>query len=124
MSVLIPADPDIAAPETLGSRLVGYFAQLGRAIATTFEGLTVTSSWLFRRPSTLQYPDRIEKPVQEMLPESYRGTLEMDLLRCTGCLLCAKACPIDCLGIDVEKNAASGSREIVRFDIDIGRRTD
>jgi formate hydrogenlyase subunit 6/NADH:ubiquinone oxidoreductase subunit I len=98
-----------------------YFANIGRAITTTFEGLTVTSSWLFRRPLTIQYPDRIDKPVQEMLPDTYRGILEVDLSRCSGCLLCARACPIDAIEIKVEKNKETNVREITRFDIDIGK---
>lgn len=98
-----------------------YFGRIVRSVTTTFEGLAVTASWLFRRPITIQYPDKIEKPVQEMMPDGARGLLETDLDRCTGCLLCAKACPIDCITIELEKNAATGLREIRRFDIDIGR---
>ena len=98
-----------------------YFADIRRAITSTFEGLTVTSSWFFRRPMTIQYPDKIEKPVQEMLPESYRGLLEVDLRRCIGCGLCAKTCPIQAVQTKVEKNPATGVREIVQFDVDIGR---
>ena len=98
-----------------------YFAAIGRAIATTFEGLSVTSSWFFRRPLTIQYPDKIEKPVQEQLPEGYRGILEVDLQRCTACALCQKTCPIGAVQVKAEKNAETGVREIVRFDIDMGR---
>jgi NAD(P)H-quinone oxidoreductase subunit I len=98
-----------------------YFENILRAITSTFEGLSVTSSWLFRRPQTLQYPDRIDRPVQEQLPEGYRGILEVDLARCSGCLLCARACPIDCITIELAKNKATGTREIKLFDIDIGR---
>jgi len=98
-----------------------YFAAIGRAIATTFEGLSVTSSWFFRRPLTIQYPDKMDKPVQEQLPDGYRGILEVDLQRCTACALCQKTCPIGAVQVKAEKNAETGVREIVRFDIDMGR---
>jgi NADH-quinone oxidoreductase subunit I len=102
------------------SGLRAYGANIVHSAVSIFEGLTVTMSWLFRRPATIQYPDRIEKPVQEMLPDGYRGILEVDLLRCSGCLLCMRACPIGVITVETAKNAETSVREIVRFDIDIG----
>ncbi len=98
-----------------------YLGNIYRTVTSIFEGLSVTMSWMFRRPITVQYPDKTEKPVQEMLPDAYRGTLEVDLRRCVACLLCMRTCPIDCITIEVAKNAETGERELVRFDIDIGR---
>ncbi len=98
-----------------------YFGNIYRAVTTIFEGFTVTKSWMFRQPSTVQYPDKIERPVQETLPSSYRGILEVDIELCTGCSQCSKVCPIETIKIDVEKNAETKQREIKRFDIDIGR---
>lgn len=98
-----------------------YFRNVFRAAATIFEGLAVTKSWLFRRPMTIQYPDKIEKPVQEMLPATYRGILEVDLDLCTGCMLCSRTCPIGTITVNIEKNAETGNRDITRFDIDIGQ---
>ena len=60
---------------------------------------------IFRRPYTIQYPDRTPVRVQDTLPFRYRGILEVDLEICTGCLACERACPIDCIVIDVEKDA-------------------
>ena len=117
MSSLVPMrDSDSSWMTAFGE----YFANIGRAISTTFEGLSVTSSWLFRRPITIQYPDRMQEPVQVQLPENYRGVLEVDIGLCTGCLLCARACPIDAIDVKVEKNKETGVREITKFDIDIG----
>ena len=98
-----------------------YFANVYRAVTSIFEGLSVTMSWMFRRPLTIQYPDKIEKPVQDMLPDTYRGTLEVDLHRCVACMLCQRSCPINCITIEVAKNAETGEREFARFDIDMGR---
>jgi NADH-quinone oxidoreductase subunit I len=97
-----------------------YFDNIRHAVYSTFEGMSVTMSWMFRRPMTIQYPDRMEKSVQESLPENYRGLLEVDLDRCTACLLCQKACPLGCISIEVCKNPATGNRDMTKFDIDNG----
>ena len=97
-----------------------YFANIKHAVTSTFEGMSVTMSWMFRRPATVQYPDKIDKPVQEMLPDNYRGVLELDVDRCAACLLCAKACPLGCISIEVCKNQVTGNRDMTKFDIDIG----
>jgi NADH-quinone oxidoreductase subunit I len=107
------------APQRPSRGLRGYAANVHRAVTSIFEGLVVTMSWMFRRPATIQYPDRIEKPVQEMLPQNYRGILEVDIARCSGCLLCMRACPIGVIRIEVQKNEATGAREVTRFDIDV-----
>lgn len=106
---------------TQGAPLRAWLQDITRASTSIFEGLAVTMSWMFRRPATIQYPDRIDKPVQEMLPDGYRGILEVDLLRCSGCMLCQRACPIDCLDIVVVKDPQTKGRFIERFDIDIGK---
>ena len=71
---------------------------------TVFEGMAVTCSHFVRKPSTVQYPDRIDVRVQDTLPFRYRGILEVDLEICTGCLACERACPIDCIVIEAEKD--------------------
>jgi formate hydrogenlyase subunit 6/NADH:ubiquinone oxidoreductase subunit I len=103
-----------------GRGLATYIGNVIRSATSTFEGLAVTMSWMFRRPLTIQYPNKIDKPVQEMLPDTYRGVLEADVSRCSGCLLCARACPVNAIVLEVGKNTETGGREITRFDIDIG----
>ena len=97
-----------------------YFGNIRNAVASTFEGMSVTMSWMFRRPMTIQYPDRTEKPVQQMLPANYRGILEVDLDRCTACLRCEKACPLGCISIEVCKNPTTVHLDLSKFDIDNG----
>ncbi|MBF0429966.1 MAG: 4Fe-4S binding protein [Fibrobacteria bacterium] len=102
-------------------QLAEYFNAIGRTILTCSDGLAVTFSHLFRKPITIQYPDRTAKPLTEMLPERSRGILEMDQELCTGCSLCSKQCPINCITIDVQKNAETKERILNKFVIDIGK---
>ena len=85
------------------------------------EGLAVTFSHLMRAPTTIQYPDKTDIPVPQMLPVRYRGLLEVQMDICTGCKWCERACPIDCIAIDLAKNPESKRIEMTRFDIDMGK---
>ena len=80
-------------------KLADYFSSIQRTAKTTLEGMAVTFSHLFREPITIQYPDRMDRPVSEMLPERYRGLLEVQMDICTGCKRCERACPIECIAI-------------------------
>ena len=82
----------------------------------------MTFSHFVRKPSTVQYPDRTAIRVQDTLPFRYRGILEVDLEICTGCLACERACPIDCIVIDVDEGQADqASMLMTRFDIDMAK---
>lgn len=101
-----------------------YFSSIRSAAATIFEGMAVTFSHLFREPITIQYPDRLDRPLTEMLPMRYRGLLEVQMDICTGCKRCEKYCPIDCIAIDLEKRDTGGPKKetvMTRFDIDMGK---
>jgi formate hydrogenlyase subunit 6/NADH:ubiquinone oxidoreductase subunit I len=81
--------------------------------------MSVTFAYLFKRPITIQYPDRIARPINETLPERYRGFLEVDMAICTGCKACERDCPINCIVIDLSK--VGDVRAMTRFDIDMGK---
>ena len=98
-----------------------YFKNIVDTVTTIFEGLSITFSHFVRKPYTIQYPDRIEKRVQDTLPLRYRGILDVDLDICTGCLACERACPIDCITIEIQSNKPSKERVFTRFDIDIDK---
>jgi NAD(P)H-quinone oxidoreductase subunit I len=68
---------------------------------------------------TVQYPDRMPMPMADVLPERYRGFLEVDMDICTACKACERDCPINCIVIDLEK--VDGTRAMTRFDIDLGK---
>ncbi len=97
---------------------MSYFSGIVETTKTVFEGMTITFSHLFRKPSTIQYPDRTDRPVKETLPMRYRGFLNVDTTICTCCTLCETSCPIDCIVIEAGKDAEIGKRVMTRFDID------
>jgi len=98
---------------------LGYFSNIAVAAKTIFEGLAITASHMFRRPITVQYPDKIDAPLEELIDPRYRGLLDVDLSVCIACKLCEKACPINCIGVGLEKGEGS-SRFLTKFDIDAG----
>src|SRR5574342_405818 len=70
-----------------------YTTNIRDTIRSFWHGLSITLSYLARRPCTVQYPDRTELPVRDTLPPRYRGFLEVDTAICTGCQACERACP-------------------------------
>ena len=41
--------------------MVKYFKNISNSVLSILEGMAVTLSWMFRRPYTVQWPDKIEK---------------------------------------------------------------
>ena len=117
-------DPKTAGPIVPGSIVpdpiaAGPIARLVRSAQSVMDGMAVTLSYLFRPPTTIQYPDRIPRPIVDTLPERYRGFLEVDLATCTACKACERDCPIGCIAIDLQK--IGDVRAMTRFDIDMGK---
>ena len=88
-----------------------------------WEGMSITLSYMFRKPMTSQYPDRMEVPVSQTIPARYRGFLEVDMDICTACQACERACPIAVINIDIVKGDGKSRPKLnmERFDIDIGK---
>lgn len=95
-----------------------YFRNISDSASSIFEGLTVTFSHLFRKPVTIQYPDKLPQPFHETLPERFRGFLKVDMEICTACLACMTDCPIDCILIKTDKDKETKERFLTQFDID------
>ena len=98
-----------------------YIGGVTRSASSIFEGLAVTFSHMLREPVTIQYPDRTTKPVSEMLPERYRGLLEVQIDICGACKRCERICPIDCIRVETEKNPETKKLMLTRFDIDMSK---
>jgi NADH-quinone oxidoreductase subunit I len=102
-----------------------YVGNIKDTVKSAWEGMSVTLSYMFRRPMTVQYagPEAakaLSAPlVQHTLPSRYRGFLEVDMSTCTACQACERACPINVIAIEIEKDPANPkNRVMTRFDID------
>ena len=100
--------------------MLSYLKNVFETVVTIFEGLSITFSHLMRRPTTIQYPDRIDRPVEETLPLRYRGHLEVDMAICTNCKACERECPITCIAI-TDSEEPDKKRWMTQFDIDLAK---
>lgn len=101
-----------------------YMTDIYKAVTTTLIGMGVTGRNAFKKPVTLEYPD-----VRWQLPGRYRGILHNREEDCIGCLACARACPVNCIHIEISKRekdeygiTSDGTKItqwIPRFDIDM-----
>ncbi len=98
-----------------------YFRNIVDTATSVFEGMTITFSHLFRKPVTIQYPDRLPKRMADSLPDRSRGFLKVDMDICTACLACMNDCPIQCIKIVTKKDEATKERWLTQFDIDLAK---
>src|SRR6266699_3228572 len=63
-----------------------------------FEGLKTTLRELFKPKVTIRYPEERLEPANR-----FRGMFKFSFDRCIACKLCALACPIDIIYIDVKR---------------------
>ncbi len=106
---------------------MGYFGDIADSLLTTVKGMAVTFSHLGEKANTVQWP---HEPATTK-PRT-RGELFNNIDDCIGCGNCAKACPVDCIGIDTIKSTKSvdlgrtsnGKKKtllLARFDIDMAK---
>jgi NADH-quinone oxidoreductase subunit I len=96
-----------------------WLRNLTYAIGSVSSGMFVTLSYLlqtFRRRAFTQHFEYPELPL-EVRPR-YRGFHRFDLTACIGCDKCARACPVDCIYIEKEKNPVGKGFRVNGFTID------
>jgi NADH-quinone oxidoreductase subunit I/NAD(P)H-quinone oxidoreductase subunit I len=96
-----------------------YALGIKDTVKSFWHGMSITMSYVLRRPTTIQYPDRTDLAVKDMLPSRYRGFLEVDMSICTGCQGCERACPIGCIAIVLDKDVDNPKQRVMtQFDLD------
>ena len=86
------------------------------------EGLKTTLRELFKPKVTIRYPEERMEPT-----DRFRGMFKFSYDRCIACKLCAVACPIDIIYIDVhdeiiqEGEKKKKVKVLDRYDIDVKR---
>lgn len=94
----------------------------------TVRGLLTTARWLLRRPVTAHYPEQ-HLPVQERYM-GFPALLTDDTADepfCTGCMVCVRECPTQCMSATMHDNpkfadGASHRRKIIQeFEINLNR---
>ena len=91
-----------------------------RDIKGTLQAYGVTFSYLFRRPTTIQYPEEKRTPAPR-----YRARMVLTRdpdgqERCVACHLCSAACPVDCISMQAGERD-NGRRYAVWFRINFSR---
>ena len=96
-----------------------WFRNVRLAISTIAAGMYVTLwtfAQTFRRRSFTQHFEYPELPVP--VNPRYRGFHRFDLTTCIGCDKCARACPVDCIYIDKDKEPVGKGFRVTGFKID------
>ncbi|MFA9390615.1 MAG: NADH-quinone oxidoreductase subunit I [Prolixibacteraceae bacterium] len=75
-----------------------YFKTIWSGISTAAQGMAITFKHIFAKKVTIQYPDE-----RFPIPDGARNRLSLEMSRCTGCTLCASACPVNCITIETVK---------------------
>jgi NADH-quinone oxidoreductase subunit I len=84
-----------------------------KGIVSLLQGMGITFSYLFRKPITIQYPEK-----RVAMPLRFRGRLvlpidpEKGADRCTACMRCVKICPNH--SIDIVKQSGPDGTPIPR----------
>lgn len=101
--------------------MIAYLNNIWQSVTSIFEGMAITFSNMIQMPTTVQYPDRTPVPVQETLPDGYRGRLSVNIETCTACGVCEKACPIAVIDLKGARTERKKGLTLIYFNIHHGK---
>ena len=95
--------------------------ELFSSIFSLFEGMAVTLKYLFKRPVTMQYPEK-----KWTVPERHRGVVQLVIdqktgkHKCIACLNCVRVCPN--FSLCVEAGTDENKKKYpVKFELALGQ---
>lgn len=97
-----------------------------KATAATVKGMGITFKNMFRKPTTVQYPEQKRTVAPRERGRHVLHRYESGLERCIACMLCSGTCPADAIYIEPaennpEKPNSQGERFAQTFQIDMIR---
>jgi NADH-quinone oxidoreductase subunit I len=106
--------------------MLKYFKDIYKGLITPLQGMKITSKYIFTSRVTRKYPEAYT-PV---LPEAERNRIDVNMIRCTGCQMCAKGCPTKSISMEIlkavptdtnvptDENGKPKKLLVTKFDID------
>ncbi len=103
----------------------GLLDRAYHGIRSCLEGLGVTLRYIIRlgrdhSPTTIRYTGAPETKETITVQPRFRGHPFNETGKCSACQVCARACPIDCIWIEIERDEKNKLRPS-RFDVDLTR---
>ena len=92
--------------------VIRWFTDIVKGFLTVLVGMKVTMRHFLERPVTMHYPDE-----KWAMPDRFRGLIKVDMKACIVCDLCRKACPVDCILIEWERQEGKSGKVATRFEI-------